>query len=107
MKLALVLGSTQIQSYSCTTSNNSRGNPILIWVSSEKKIHDTYRWEENQEASLSRIDDVSYGVDTGPIVVSLEVAMFNKLVVLDVTLHLLPAHKVKILSVYLVGTRGA
>ena len=87
--------------------NNSRGNREQGWLTLNKYIHDTYRWEEHQEASLSRVDDVSYGVDTGPIVVSLEVAMFNKLVVLDVTLHLLPAHKVEILSVYLVGTRGA
>lgn len=47
-------------------------------------------WYKNKDACFASINDITYGINAGAIVVSVEVTMLYKLVLLNVPLHLLP-----------------
>ena len=54
-----------------------------------------------QKACFPSVDDMSYGVDAGAVVVTFIECMLNEFVVLDVSLHLLSTYKEKVNTVYL------
>lgn len=52
-------------------------------------VWSAHLWYKNKDACFASINNAMYGIDTGPIVMSVEETMLYKLVLLNVSLHLL------------------
>lgn len=70
-------------------------------LSKEWSVLTAHLWYETEEAGFAGIDDATYRVDAGAVVVTVEETVLHKLVVLNVPLHALSRHKVVLLLFHL------
>lgn len=61
---------------------------VLVWPSTN--VNSAHLWYENKDARFACINNVTYGINAGSIVMAIEETVLYKLVVLDVLLHALP-----------------